>query len=59
MSPTKVIDSRNRSRIQTNVFISLTCLLMMDKLNLELDTCPNLKFFKIWILYFNRKLDNK
>lgn len=46
MSPTKATDARNRSRIGTNVFISLICLLMIAELLLQLDTCPDSNFFK-------------
>lgn len=46
MSPMKAMDAGNRCRIGTNVFISLICLLMIDKLLLQLDTCPGSDFFK-------------
>lgn len=46
MRPMKAMDARNRSRIGTTVFISLICLLMIDKLHLQPDTCPDSNFFK-------------
>jgi hypothetical protein len=56
MSPMKAMGARNRSRFGTNVFISLTCLLMIDKLNFQLDTCPGPNFFKTEALMYQETL---
>ena len=58
MSPMKAMGARNRSRFGTNVFISLTCLLMIEKLNLRPDTCPDPNFLKTGALMYQKTLSH-